>query len=176
MPSKSNVLFFLLVLCSDQITKYWAVDGLTLGREVPVIDGIFNLTLVYNPGAAFGVFGGLPDFWRRLVLFGVSILALGVVFRFMVKDAKDDPISQIALSGILAGAIGNVIDRLRFDAVVDFLDFYWGNYHWPAFNIADSAISVGVFVLIVRMLFPGSSQQASTEAISASIDGEASQS
>lgn len=171
MSGKSNVLFFLLVLCSDQITKIYAVDHLTLGQEVPVIEGLFNFTLVYNPGAAFGMFSGLPDMWRRIVLFGVSLLALGVVFRFMVKDAKDDPPSQIALSGILAGAIGNVIDRFRFDAVVDFLDFHWQGYHWPAFNIADSAISVGVFVLIVRMLFPGKSVS-ETAAATATTESE----
>lgn len=153
MKSKLNAAAFLVVLVSDQITKTLAQSRLSLGEAIEVIPGLFNLTLVYNPGAAFGLFGNLPDFWRRTVLFVVSILALLVVFRFMVKEAKDDRWAQFALSAILAGAIGNIIDRLRFDAVVDFLDFYWGNYHWPAFNIADSAISLGVTILIVRIMF-----------------------
>ncbi len=122
------------------------------GQPVPVFSN-FNFTLVYNPGAAFGMFSGLPDVWRRTVLIVVSLLALLVVFRFILKDAKGDLVSQLALSAILGGALGNIIDRFRFDAVVDFLDVYYGTYHWPAFNIADSAISVGVVVLVIRLLF-----------------------
>ena len=99
------------------------------------------------------MFSGLPDVWRRTVLIVVSLLALLVVFRFILKDAKGDLVSQLALSAILGGALGNIIDRFRFDAVVDFLDVYYGTYHWPAFNIADSAISVGVVVLVIRLLF-----------------------
>ncbi len=144
---------FLAVLVSDQWTKHLAVSGLSLGEPVPIIDGLFNLTLVYNPGAAFGMFGDLSDTTRRILLSVVSCLALIVVVRFMFKEAKYDQVSQFALIGILGGALGNVIDRYRFDSVVDFLDFYWGRYHWPAFNIADSAISVGVVILMLRVLF-----------------------
>lgn len=146
-------LLFLLVLLLDQWTKYYAGEHLQLGEPVSVIEGIFNLTLVYNPGAAFGMFSGLPDLWRRVVLGLVSTLALLVVMRFFFKEAKDDEISQCALLTILAGALGNLIDRYRFDSVVDFLDFYWKQYHWPAFNVADSAISVGVVILMFRVLF-----------------------
>lgn len=148
-----NALVFVFVVLSDQLSKHLAVINLKEGVPIVVIPDIFNLTLVYNPGAAFGMFANLPDFWRRLMLLFVSILALFVVFRFMIKEAKKDPISQLGLFAILAGAVGNIIDRIRFDAVVDFLDFYWGRYHWPAFNIADSAISLGVFVLLLRMMF-----------------------
>ncbi len=153
MNHRRNFLVFLLILVLDLWTKYLAQANFAEGEVYEVIPNLFNLTLVYNPGAAFGLFANLPDFWRRFVLLLVSSLALVVVFRFMLKEAKDDAWSQVALSGILAGAIGNIVDRLRFDSVVDFLDFYWGSYHWPAFNIADSAISVGVFILIFRILF-----------------------
>lgn len=153
MNHRRNFLIFLVVLVLDLWTKHLAQSNFSEGEVVEVIPDLFNLTLVYNPGAAFGLFSNLPDFWRRFVLLLVSSLALVVVFRFMLKEAKDDAWSQVALSGILAGAIGNILDRLRFDAVVDFLDFYWGSYHWPAFNVADSAISVGVFILIVRIIF-----------------------
>lgn len=145
-------LLFVVILVLDQITKYAAIAHLSSG-SVRVIPGLFDLTLVYNPGAAFGLFAGLPDVPRRIALATVSALALFVVVKLIFKDAKDDRYSQMALAGILAGAIGNIIDRLRYDAVVDFLDFYWGTYHWPAFNVADSAICVGVTLLAIRMLW-----------------------
>lgn len=148
-----QLLTFAVLVIFDQGTKYVAREMLVLGEPVSVLPGIFNLTLVYNPGAAFGMFGDYPDWLRRITLWGVSGVALLVVFRFMIKEAKDDRISQYALVGILSGALGNIIDRVRFDAVVDFLDFYWKTYHWPAFNIADSAISLGVAVLMFRVTF-----------------------
>ncbi len=153
MRAREKTLLFLLVLVLDQWTKFLATEHLRLGDPVPVIEGLFNFTLVFNPGAAFGMFSELSDGWRRLILAVVSGLALIVVLRFLLNEAKHDVISQYALIGILAGAFGNLIDRYRFDSVVDFLDFYWGSYHWPAFNIADSAISVGVVVLMFRVLF-----------------------
>ncbi len=146
-------LFFLIILILDLLTKYWAKTYLVLGQPLVIIPDIFNLTLVYNPGAAFGMFAALPDFWRRLTLWSVSFVALLVVLRYMYNEAKDDLVSRYALSGILAGAFGNILDRYRMDRVIDFLDFYWGNYHWPAFNVADSMISIGVFTLVLRMFF-----------------------
>ena len=98
------------------------------------------------------MFSNIPDPYRRIVLLSVSVVALCVVFKLLFKDAKDDVFSQYVLIAILAGAIGNIIDRFRYDRVVDFLDVYWQQYHWPAFNIADSAISVGVSLLILKML------------------------
>ena len=155
-----NIVFFVVVLVSDQVTKMIAQAKLSEGVLIEVIPDLFNLTLVYNQGAAFGMFSTWPDALRRTVLTVVSFIALLVVVRFMFKEAKDDWLSQLALSGILAGAIGNIADRIRYDAVVDFLDFYWGSYHWPAFNIADSAISVGVTLLVVRIMFAGNKQDA----------------
>jgi signal peptidase II len=152
-------IYFAVLLALDQITKVIAYTQLEEGVPVPVVPGFFNFTLVYNPGAAFGLFSGLPDTYRRITLLVVSVVALIVVVRFMLKDAKDDVIAQYALIAILSGAIGNIIDRVRFDRVVDFLDVYWGSYHWPAFNIADSAISVGVTVLIIRILFAPQAQE-----------------
>lgn len=153
MKSRTNVLLFSLVLLLDQVTKHLAYTSLEEGMPLQIIPNIFNLTLVYNPGAAFGMFGSLPDVWRRIVLIAVSLVALLVVCRFMFHEAKDDKIAQGALGAILAGAIGNIADRIRFDSVVDFLDFYWKHYHWPAFNVADSAISIGVTILVFRILF-----------------------
>ena len=160
-----NLLVFTLIIFFDQLTKLIAASSLIPSRPVPVIPGLFNFTLVYNPGAAFGLFSALPDAYRRFTLLVVSGLALVVVFRFIVKEARDDRVAQAALAGILAGAIGNIIDRVRFDAVVDFLDFYVGKYHWPAFNVADSAISLGVCILVLRLFLAGRKEEAEQQSV-----------
>jgi signal peptidase II len=147
------VLLFVLVVASDQLSKYYATLLLELGKPIEVIPGLFNLTLTFNPGAAFGMFADLPDHWRRIALGVVTVFAIGVVTRFMLVEAKKDPLSKYALVAIIGGAIGNLIDRMRYDSVVDFLDFYYQSYHWPAFNIADSAICIGVTILIIRTLW-----------------------
>ena len=144
---------FALVVILDQLTKYMAEAYLKIGASISVIPGIFDFTLVYNRGAAFGMFAGLPDFYRKLVLWTVSSLGVVMVLWFLAREAKGDRWATAALAAVLGGAVGNMIDRIRYDAVVDFLDFYWNGSHWPAFNIADSAISIGVFVIIVRVLF-----------------------
>ena len=156
------LILFIVILGADQFTKYLAATLLVEGESIKIIPGLFDLTLVYNRGAAFGLFSGLPDIPRRIALWGVATLALIAVGHFMYKEAKNDNWSKTALVGILAGACGNIIDRFRFDSVVDFLDFYINSYHWPAFNIADSAICVGVGVLIFRMSFSSQKQEVKT--------------
>lgn len=146
------IVLFALVLCLDILTKHLAVALLTKGQIVEVIPDLFNLTLVYNPGAAFGLFGSLDKEVRHISLAVVTLIAFAVILRLAVRDVKDDKIALGALTAVFAGAVGNLIDRFRYDAVVDFLDFYWGSYHWPAFNVADMGISIGVFVVVVRML------------------------
>ncbi len=146
-------IIFFYVLVMDQYTKELAVQRLRLGVSEPVVDGCFNLTLLYNPGAAFGLFSNLPDSYRLLALCTVTFVAFIVIFRLAFKEMKDDAASILALAAIFGGAVGNLIDRFRYGAVVDFLDFYVGTYHWPSFNIADSAISIGVTVVIIRMIF-----------------------
>ena len=157
-------LMFVTLLVADQVTKWLSVIYLPEQQPVQIIPGIFSLTLIYNPGAAFGLFASWSDLTRRSALWIVSFVALLVVARFMFKDAKDDAISQYCLVAILSGAIGNIVDRIRLDRVIDFLDFYWKNYHSPAFNLADSAISIGVTVLLIRMIFsPSTLKTAPTE-------------
>ena len=153
--SKKNALLVsivcLLTIASDQVSKSLVRANFYEGEVRPVIDGFFNLTLTFNRGAAFGLWSNLPNGWREVVL-GVTIcIALLVVSFFLTRSYYQNSASQVALAGILGGAIGNVIDRLRFGGVVDFLDVYHQTYHWPAFNVADSAICVGVGLLI---LFP----------------------
>ncbi len=140
----------LLVVVLDQLSKLMVEKMFTLGEQLPVVDGFFDLTLTYNKGVAFGMFASLEQVPRVIALAGAIGLALLVVAYLLVKEYRRDPIGQVFLAMIVGGAIGNIIDRVRVGAVVDFLDLYYGSYHWPAFNIADSAICVGVLLLLFR--------------------------
>jgi signal peptidase II len=148
----SNILLVTLItlatIAADQISKQIALRAFQPGEIKPIINGFFNLTLTFNRGAAFGLWSGLPSGWRQAVLGLTVLLALVIVLFLITRPYYQTPLAQISLAAILGGAIGNVIDRLSYGAVVDFLDFYIGNTHWPAFNIADSAICVGVALLL----------------------------
>jgi signal peptidase II len=136
----------------DQITKYIALDRLILGVPVPVIDGFLNLTLVMNPGLAFGMLSGVPAGWRWVVAL-MSMAALGILARLAIQVIPDSgALGRLALGLIFGGAIGNLIDRAVWGAVVDFVDVYWRDFHWWAFNVADSGISVGVVLLAVQLV------------------------
>ncbi len=141
-----------VILVLDQVTKVMALARLAPGIPVPVVDGIFSLTLVMNPGLAFGMLSGTPDGWRWIagVLSLVALAILSVIAARLLPTGG--PWTALSLGLIFGGAAGNLIDRVRFGAVVDFLDVYWRQYHWPAFNVADSAITVGVALLAVRMM------------------------
>jgi signal peptidase II len=145
----------LAVLILDQLTKLLAADRLVPGVPVRVVDGFFSLTLVMNPGLAFGMLSSTPTAWRWVV----ALLSMAALAVLTVIGARLLPsggwLTRLALGLIFGGAVGNLIDRGRFGAVTDFLDFHWRSYHWPAFNVADSAISVGVALLALRMLWPG---------------------
>ncbi|HET9855047.1 MAG TPA: signal peptidase II [Methylomirabilota bacterium] len=142
----------VVVLVLDLVTKHLVLERLAPGRPVRVIDGIFSLTLVMNPGLAFGMLSETPVGWRWLV----ALLSIGALVVLAVVGLRMLPtggrLTPFALGLIFGGAVGNLIDRARFGAVVDFLDFYWRGYHWPAFNVADASISVGVVLLALRML------------------------
>jgi signal peptidase II len=151
----AGVLFFmfliiLLVAVFDQLTKAVVVGSLHEGELIRIVPSYFNLTLTYNRGAAFGILSNYSDGTRQLLLAGTTILALSAVMFFLYYDYYHDRIAQVALAMIVGGALGNVIDRVRIGEVVDFLDFYYQSYHWPAFNVADSAICLGVFILLLR--------------------------
>ncbi|HUF94406.1 MAG TPA: signal peptidase II [Candidatus Limnocylindria bacterium] len=139
------------VIVLDQVTKVVALDRLPPGVSVVVTDWL-NLTLVMNPGLAFGLLGGIPPAWRWMVA-ALSVVALLVLARVALRVLPEGgwP-GQVAVGFIFGGAVGNLIDRGRFGAVVDFVDVHWRGYHWPAFNVADSAISVGVVLLAFRLL------------------------
>jgi len=140
------------VVALDQITKAVVLQYLVLGAPIPIVDGLLSLTLVLNPGLAFGLLGGLPEAWRWTVAV-LSLVALAVLARVALRVLPaGGPTGRLAIGLIFGGAVGNLIDRARFGAVVDFVDVYWRGWHWPAFNVADSAITIGVALLALRML------------------------
>jgi len=142
-----------LVVLADQITKALILKYLPLHKSIPVIAGLFDITHVLNPGGAFGLMANMSVAVRTVVFLFISSLAVGLIFYFYVKTPPGHAFLAAGFALIFGGAIGNLIDRVRFGVVVDFLDFYIGDYHWPAFNIADSAISVGLFIFIYHLLF-----------------------
>jgi signal peptidase II len=141
---------FVVVVALDQWTKLLALRSFQPGETRPVIEGFFNLTLAFNKGVAFGLFADLADGVRHVLLGVTAALAIGAVIYFFVREYAHDWVGRTALVLVFGGAVGNIIDRVRLGMVVDFFDFYLGQYHYPAFNIADSAICVGVVVLIFR--------------------------
>lgn len=149
----SSFILFLIILLVDFFSKRYVATNFILGEEHNIIPGLFSLTYVLNKGAAFGIFSGMEEPYRSIFLHGFTIVALLGILFFLKNEVKGDKISYFALSMVLSGAVGNIIDRLAYGAVVDFLDFHIKDYHWPAFNVADSAICVGVFVLLIRMTF-----------------------
>jgi signal peptidase II len=140
------------IVALDQLTKAIVLERLVLGVPVSVVDGLISLTLVLNPGLAFGLLGGLPPAWRWLVA-ALSLVALLVLARVALRVLPaGGPTGRAAIGLIFGGAVGNLIDRARFGAVVDFVDVHWRGWHWPAFNVADSAITIGVALLALRLL------------------------
>jgi signal peptidase II len=142
----------LVVISLDQFTKYTVQKNLPLHHRVEVIPGFFNLTHVRNTGGAFGVFGGEKGGIGSILFVVVSLIAVGAIVFFFIKIKEHEKTLALSFSLILGGAIGNLIDRLRYGEVVDFLDFHLSAYHWPAFNIADSAICIGIGLMALEVL------------------------
>jgi signal peptidase II len=137
------------IVALDQMTKWWITQALDLHQSVPIIDGLFSLTYVRNAGAAFGLLGELPGAIRGPLFIVVSVAALVVLGTLLAGLRPEERGLRIAIAMVLGGAIGNLIDRVREGEVIDFLDVYWRDYHWPAFNVADSCISLGVAALLL---------------------------
>jgi len=147
------ILLILFVVLTDQLTKLWVMSSLPHHGKRIIIPGLFNLVHVANTGAAFGLLAGEYAWWRQVFFIVVALVALVVIYMAYSKSEARTLIFITAVGFIAGGALGNLIDRIRFGAVVDFLDFYIKSYHWPAFNVADSAISVGVGLFLVHLLF-----------------------
>ena len=145
-PVRLGLIVAIVVLIIDQLTKWWILDQVMQPPRVIEVTPFFNLVMAWNRGVSFGMFAYVAD----IIPYVLSLLALAVVFllvRWLLKVDRVWPAA--ALGMVIGGAIGNVIDRLRFGAVADFLDFHAGGYHWPAFNVADSGIVVGVALLLI---------------------------
>ncbi len=153
---KNDVIFFITaaaVILLDQATKYLIDSGMSIGDSFPVIQGLFNITYVRNPGAAFGIFAKSPEIFRTVFLIAVTSAAMILILYYIRMNRGRESLLNLALSLIFGGAIGNLIDRIRFGEVIDFLDFYVGAHHWPAYNVADSAISTGAVLLLLAMIW-----------------------
>ena len=147
------VVFAGIIVLLDQFTKALIIGHVSFSQTIPVMGGFFNITHIHNPGGAFGLMANLSPTLRSIVFLFISSLAVGLIFYFYKKTPPNYPWLSAAFALIFGGAIGNLIDRLRFGFVIDFLDIYIGNLHWPAFNVADSAISVGIGIFVFHLLF-----------------------
>ena len=141
------------VLLLDRLAKWSVASNIPLHNSVTVIPGCFRLTHVENTGAAFGLFAESTAQWKIGALVSFSVIALIVVSMLLWKHSHSLSTTTIGLSLILGGATGNLWDRMLTGHVVDFLDFYVGSYHWPAFNVADSAIVIGAILLVSEIVF-----------------------
>ena len=137
-------------LLLDQATKLYIDRTMQLYQAIPVIDGLFNLFYIRNKGAAFSFLSHAS--WRLPFFIGISFIAALVILVAFNKLRDDQKLARVSLAMIFSGAVGNLIDRLRMGEVIDFLDVYWKSHHWPAFNVADSCICVGVALLALDML------------------------
>lgn len=142
-----------LVIILDQITKSLILGNIPLYHSINIIPGFFNITHIHNPGGAFGFMAQHDSSLRNLLFLLLSSLAICFIIYFYKNTSRTHPLLASGFALILGGAVGNLIDRIRFGKVVDFLDFYVRSYHWPAFNVADSAITVGVTIFIFHLLF-----------------------
>jgi signal peptidase II len=137
------------VVLADQLTKLAIIDALATRGRLEVISGYFDLVYTLNTGVSFGMFAGSPSIVRILALSLVTLVALSVVIWFIRMTDNRDKGFIVALAMVAGGAIGNLIDRVRLGGVVDFLDVYAGNYHWPAFNVADAGITIGTGLILL---------------------------
>jgi signal peptidase II len=143
-------LITVIGLMVDQATKLYVDRVMVLHQSIPVIDGLFSFTYLRNRGAAFSFLSDAS--WRLPFFILVSLVAGIVILVAMKKMREDQKMAQIALAMIFSGAFGNLIDRIRRGEVIDFIDVYWSTHHWPAFNVADSLICVGVVLIAFDML------------------------
>ena len=152
---KSNAGYLALVaavVALDQATKALVVRRIALHDYVPLVDGLLSLSHVRNHGAAFGLLSDWNLPYQSLLLSALSLVALGAIAAYFVRLPAAARLPRLALALVLGGAVGNVLDRLRLGYVVDFVHVYFREYQWPDFNVADSAITIGVALLVIDIL------------------------
>jgi len=157
MPTRRPLLMWVvaLVVILDQVVKAAVRPRLDLFESVTVIPGVFSLTRVHNTGAAFGLMNGIDFPFKAAVLALLQTTALVGLTVYVAMLAPEQRLTRAGLSFVIGGAIGNLIDRVRFGYVLDFFDFYRGGWHFWAFNVADAAINIGVALMILDMLGAG---------------------
>jgi signal peptidase II len=154
VTAKSKIVlgWVAFIVIADQLTKFIIDQTMPLHHSIPVVENFFSLTYIRNTGAAFGILSGSAASFRLPFLVLFSLLAIGFVI-IMLRRLPEKEVGLItALAFILGGAIGNLIDRVAYGEVIDFLDFYWAGFHWPAFNLADSFITIGVLITVYYLI------------------------
>jgi signal peptidase II len=158
MIEKKYVIWFLSTLSIvflDQLSKFYIEKYVLLNGPVEVVGGLLDLTYVRNAGAAFGLLSRASLPFKSYFFISISILALIGILYFLKKLREEEIGLTLGLSLIFGGALGNLIDRVSIGVVIDFLDFHVGSFHWPAFNIADTAITIGAFLLVLKLIRRG---------------------
>ena len=151
----SYIALVVLVVVGDQATKLWVLDNFHLYEVREIFPNFFNLVYVVNTGAAFSMLADVESPLRHYFFLIIGLGASAGLTYLAHTLRRDHPLYMVSMALIVGGALGNVIDRCLYGHVVDFLDFYWGNYHWPAFNLADSAICIGVGIyMLLTFLAP----------------------
>ena len=146
----------------DQYTKFLVRLHIPLHYSIRVIEDYFSITHIRNSGVAFGLFSGTSNEYKALFFILVSIAAIVAILFIFHKTTNEKPLVLSGLMLILSGAIGNLIDRVLFKEVIDFLDFFYGDFHWPAFNVADSCITIGVGLMMIDLFKNNSPHQESS--------------
>ena len=151
---KSRYTLFIVIaiigILIDQFTKIAVDRSMQLFDSIPIIESFFHITYVRNKGAAFSFLSNAS--WRLPFFITISVIAAVVILIAFRRLRDDQKLAHVSLSMIFSGAVGNLIDRVRMGEVIDFLDVHWYRHHWPAFNVADSLICVGVFLLAIDMM------------------------
>lgn len=142
------------VLALDQWSKFWIEASLELHERQPILPGFFNLVHVQNTGIAFGLFPAGRELGGTILLTALGFAALTVVALYFRSTSEREPLLLLSLALVLGGAAGNLVDRILLRAVTDFLDVYVGTHHWPAFNVADSGVTVGIVLMVVHSFGP----------------------
>lgn len=150
-----ELVIVLIVVVLDQVTKMLVRDALALHESIDVIPGLLSLTRVHNTGAAFGMLNGVDFAFKSVVMSMVALAALGGIGWYALSVPPGDRMARAGIAGVVGGAIGNLIDRATAGYVLDFVDAYWGGWHFWAFNVADAAITVGVGCMILDILGVG---------------------
>lgn len=162
----SIVYYYPIILISvifDQLTKIWIANSFSMYESLEVVPGFFNLVYTINKGAAFSILADVNSPWRHYFFIGVGGAAIVGLTLVYYQTRNQHKLHSLALALICGGAIGNLIDRIRLGHVIDFLDFYYQSYHWPAFNVADSSICVGVGLFLLVTFMQNESNEIQTQ-------------